>query len=228
MPLIGRGALIFWHAIAAGTEADFHHWHSFEHMPERVAVPGFLRGRRYAAIAGDAPIGILYEVENSGVLTSKPYLDRLNDPTPWTRANVARMEEVNRSICETAASFGRGVGSLMLTLRIAPRADGAEALRRWLTGQALPALADRPGMSGAHLLIADPAASRTESAEKKLRDHPDDIADWVVLVEGYDSQAVAEAEFKDLSSQSLSDNGAEPEVRANLFRLLHCVSATDA
>ena len=113
------------------------------------------------------------------------------------------MEEVNRSICETAASFGRGVGSLMLTLRIAPRADGAEALRRWLTGQALPALADRPGMSGAHLLIADPAASRTESAEKKLRDHPDDIADWVVLVEGYDSQAVAEAEFKDLSSQSL-------------------------
>lgn len=228
MPLIGRGALIFWHGITAGTEADFHHWHSLEHLPERLSVPGFLRGRRYAAIAGDAPFGILYEVEQTAVLTSRPYLDRLNNPTPWTRANVANMTATNRSICAIAASFGRGVGALMLTLRFTPRPDGAESLRAWLTERALPALADRPGMSGAHLLIADRAASGADTAEKRLREAPDDVADWVVLAEGYDPQAVAEAEFKDLAAGHLAENGAEPEIRANLFRLLHCLTATDA
>jgi hypothetical protein len=43
MALLGRGAFVAWHDIAAGREADYHVWHSREHMLERVAIPGFLR-----------------------------------------------------------------------------------------------------------------------------------------------------------------------------------------
>jgi len=44
--------------IAASREAEFEAWFQGEHLQERLAVPGFLFGRRYAAIAGSAGISI--------------------------------------------------------------------------------------------------------------------------------------------------------------------------
>ena len=45
MAFLGKGAMAFWNDVTADGEADFNHWHVFEHIPERVGVPGFLRGR---------------------------------------------------------------------------------------------------------------------------------------------------------------------------------------
>jgi len=53
MAFLGKGAMVFWNDVIAEGEADFNHWHVFEHIPERVGVPGFLRGRRYVAVAAD-------------------------------------------------------------------------------------------------------------------------------------------------------------------------------
>ena len=46
MSLLGKGALVIWHDIAAGCEGDYNEWHSKEHLLERVRVPGFRRGYR--------------------------------------------------------------------------------------------------------------------------------------------------------------------------------------
>ena len=35
MTLLGKGAMVFWHDVE-GDEADYNHWHGFEHMPERI------------------------------------------------------------------------------------------------------------------------------------------------------------------------------------------------
>lgn len=51
MPRIGQGVLAIWNGIAPEAEAEFVAWHVREHIPERVGLPGFLRGRRYV---GDA------------------------------------------------------------------------------------------------------------------------------------------------------------------------------
>jgi len=37
----GRGALVNWGGVVAASEVDYNAWHSLEHMPERLAVPGF-------------------------------------------------------------------------------------------------------------------------------------------------------------------------------------------
>ena len=50
MSLAGEGAVAIWHDIAPEGREDFYAWHGEEHMPERVGIPGFLRGRRYVAI----------------------------------------------------------------------------------------------------------------------------------------------------------------------------------
>ena len=80
MALLGNSALAIWHDIAEGGEADFHVWHSAEHMPERVGLPGFNRGRRCVAVDAAPRFFLLYEVDSLAVLTSRPYLARLDDP----------------------------------------------------------------------------------------------------------------------------------------------------
>src|SRR5262249_8437580 len=45
--------LAFFHDIVAGREAEFEEWFQHEHLPERIAMPGFVIGRRYEAVSVD-------------------------------------------------------------------------------------------------------------------------------------------------------------------------------
>ena len=47
MPLHARAFLGIWHNLKPGFEREFDRWHTVEHMPERVGVPGFRVARRY-------------------------------------------------------------------------------------------------------------------------------------------------------------------------------------
>ena len=46
----GSGALLAWHDVEPGRERDYQHWHTHEHMEERLSVPGFRQGRRYSVV----------------------------------------------------------------------------------------------------------------------------------------------------------------------------------
>ncbi len=92
-------------------------------MPERLGIPGFLRGRRYVALAGTPEYFTLYETVSRFTVTGAEYLARLNAPTPWTVATVKHFRNVSRSLCEVAASFGDGQGGLVATLRYDVAAD---------------------------------------------------------------------------------------------------------
>ena len=47
MPLRGSGFMAVWHDIKADGEREYNAWHTREHMPERLGVPGFRLGRRW-------------------------------------------------------------------------------------------------------------------------------------------------------------------------------------
>ena len=49
MPLRGRAFFSMWSGVLQGYERELDRWHTIEHMPERLGVPGFLRGRRFRA-----------------------------------------------------------------------------------------------------------------------------------------------------------------------------------
>ena len=125
MTLLGKAALVIWHDPAPGIESDYNEWHSKEHMFERVGIQGFRRGQRAVAISGAPKYFNFYEVDDLATLTGQPYLDRLNDPTPWTRRITPHMNNNSRTLCKVAASFGAGgVPAFWTMILLSPRPAG--------------------------------------------------------------------------------------------------------
>lgn len=193
MSLYGHGAVTIWHDLVPEAKEAFYAWHNHEHMPERVGIPGFRRGRRYIAVSGTPEYFNLYEADSPEVLAGQDYLNRLNAPTPWTREVVVAFRNVTRAICRVLYSAGTGQGGSMLTLRFDIPDARADAVSALLRQQVLPPLADAPGVVGVHLCRADDSGSRIETAEKKVRNQATDIPRWILLLEGISPEAVNSA-----------------------------------
>jgi hypothetical protein len=113
-----QGVLAIWNDIREGRAGEFEHWFKSEHLLERLAVPGFRRGRRYEAIAGAPRYFVFYLADAPGVLTSRAYIARLNDPTPLTRSVMTHgFVNMNRTVCRRAARFGSLWGAVCVTAR---------------------------------------------------------------------------------------------------------------
>jgi hypothetical protein len=159
----------------------------------------------------------LYNVKDSDVLASQTYLEHLNHPTEWTRQVMPALRKMNRSVCRVAASSGFGAGCYLQTIRFSPESGRGTHLRGVLTSEA-QSLAHHRGLCAAHLLIADQDRSRTPTREASLRADPDAVADWVLLVEGYDEEAVAQDR-----SGLLRQSGAGPNISGDFYRMDHIV-----
>jgi len=219
MTIAGAGCFVGWYDLTAGDESEHDNWHTHEHMIERVAIPGFRRGSRYRAIDGAPRVCIIYQGETLATFTSAAYLERLNNPTPWSTRCLPLFVGMNRSLCIVAATFGHGIGGYLLTLQFSARDGETDRLEQWLIEEALPELAGRAGLNGAHLLVCDPAASRTQTREKDLRGVPDAFADRIVLVEGYDRAAIEAARDELLGASGLAAHGAATNPIAGLYSL---------
>ena len=182
MSVLGKGAVAIWHDIAPEGRDAFYAWHGREHMPERAAIPGFLRGRRYVSVEGDPEYFNLYETATVNVLTGADYLGRLNAPTPWTTATVRHFRNVSRSVCEVAHSAGHGDGGLIATWRY-DIGEAIAASHRRRASDRLERLLENPDIAAAHLLVADAQGSAIETAEKRARADATLIPRWIVLVE---------------------------------------------
>lgn len=79
------GILAIWHDLEDSYSDLYERWLVAEHIPERLALPGFLEARRYEAAAGSPRFFIRYEVASPEALASPEYLARLASPTPLTR-----------------------------------------------------------------------------------------------------------------------------------------------
>jgi len=218
--LAGVAFVAIWHDLAPEGLREFYEWHHREHMPERLAIPGFRRGRRYLREAGNGQDYFnLYEVDNFDVLVGPDYLARLNAPTEWTRRAVAHFRNVTRGLCRVAGSAGIGQGGTMATLRFAAAGGSEGELRGHLVRAALPALLERVGVLGAHLGWTDADGSRLETAEKRARGNPTDIPPWVLLVEGISAAHLRPALDEILNDAVWLEHGAAAPPLTGIYRL---------
>ena len=221
MSLAGQAVVAIWNGIAEEGRTEFYEWHNREHMPERVGIPGFRRGRRYIAKYGHPEFFTLYEADSPEVLVGQDYLGRLNNPTPWTRkVPPTFFRDTSRGICRVKLSLGVGQGGWILTLRLGAAEGREDELEKYLRHTALPPLADIVQVTGVHLAIADQAGSRIETAEKKGRP-VDGIPSWLVMIESGTPEA-ADAPCDKLLAGDLAKHGARPEMERGLYALQYC------
>jgi hypothetical protein len=217
MSLNGCGVVAIWHDLLPEAKDEFYEWHNREHMPERLGIPGFRRGRRYIAQQGAPEYFNLYEADSPEVLSGQDYLQRLNAPTPWTRQVVASFRNVSRAICRVLYSGGVGQGAVMLTLRFDVAAPAHAQVARLLRQQLLPVIVDLRGVAGVHLCRADEAGSAIETVEKAARDSATLIPHWVLMIEGISARAVEDA-AKQLTAR-LAQQPAVPDLEQAVYLL---------
>lgn len=158
------GVLAIWNDCRPGDEAQFEEWFQGEHLIERLSVPGFLFGRRHQAISGAAGYFNFYLVEGPEVLTSKPYLERLDNPTPMTKKIMSGIFiNMNRTVCYRTVRRGAFRGAYAVTVRFDETPDIA----------ALTAMLDErikdPGIAAGEIWLAADPAGQPVSMEEKLR-----------------------------------------------------------
>ena len=215
--LAGRAVMINWSDVAPEHRPAYYEWHSREHMVGRVGIPGFRRGRRYIAVDAQRDFLVLYEVENLSVLTGADYLAKANNPSELTRRTTPFVRNSVRGLVNVIASFGIGTGGCAVTLRFDPRAGGTKDLGDYLADEALPQLVTNPEIAGAHLLIADAAASAQVPVERAGR--PTIIPNWIVVVEGISLDAVKRACDEKLSASLLGSRGAAAPIEREQYGL---------
>lgn len=206
------GLLAVWNDIAAADEPEFDAWYEDEHVPERLAVPGFLAARRYRDAQAPGRYAALYDTASIAVLASPAYLARLADPTPRTRAIMPRFFDMTRAACEIAADVGslRAPGGTLACLEIeAVPADAAEALSA------------AAGVGRVRIAVPHARTTQAPNPESKLRGAPDRLPPPFLLIEGDDAAAVGRA-----AGRLAGELGAARPPR--LFRLILARSASTA
>ena len=127
------GILAIFNNAAPGREAEFEEWFQHEHLAERIAVPGFLLGRRYEAVSGTPRYFNFYLTESADVLKSAPYLARLDDPTPMTRMIMSAVfKDMVRTVCRLTFRLGAMRGAAAVAVRFREPPDD-NALRAKIT-----------------------------------------------------------------------------------------------
>ena len=221
MPLLGSAAMLLSFDIEGAAIEEHDRWHTHEHLPERLSIPGFRRGTRWVATGEGPRYMVLYEVNELETLASETYLARLNNPTPWTQRMMPHYRGMSRGLCAVVASFGFGQGATAALLRFTPEAAHATQLNRWLLEEALPAAPDLSGLGSAHLLQGAQTAAMTNEQHIRGADRGVDSA---LIITGYDSDAVAA--YARTSSVGLSTRGGG-KVSCATYRLSYSLASAE-
>ena len=91
-----KGLLVVQMEVDPGDVEELDAWYWEEHIPERLACPGFLSARRFRATEAPPRFIALYELEDISALSTPEYRAAIEHATPRTRA-VGAMARIVRT-----------------------------------------------------------------------------------------------------------------------------------
>lgn len=227
MALLGNGLLAIWNGITDAGESEFVKWHIREHIPERVALPGFLRGRRYVAHDGHPKYFNFYETETAQTLESPEYRARLNTPTQWTQDVVKEFRDTSRTICEVVTSSGIGEGAWIDAVQIR-NVEDRTAFARKMTQDLMPDVARQDGIVGVHFLRGLDGQPAAQTAESRLRGQPDAKCEWILLVEAVESSFLEALRTGACANEAIRRLSPNAMVERGIYRLQYGLSHGEA
>jgi hypothetical protein len=166
-----KGLMAFWTDIDEDYILEFQKWHNCQHVTERTSVPGFHVGRRYRGI-GNAPMFFIsYETADAAVLNSDPYLNSLNNPTPWTQEALTHFNNNIRNIYSLLAFEGAQAPTeapYAHVIRFNMEPGSEVETVEWYAKELLPALEAIPGVFRVRLYVVDEEISNVMTAERAV------------------------------------------------------------
>jgi hypothetical protein len=146
------GLLFVMTDIPAEVEADFNDWYDTEHVPERLAIPGFRGAQRYRTVEGAPAYQALYDLENVAVLDTPEYKLRLERPTEWSSRIMPQFRNAHRGVYTQIFPEGAEAGpppagtDALLLVGIAPPPGYEEEFEAWYNLEHIPYLSRVPGV----------------------------------------------------------------------------------
>ena len=135
-----------------GMEDEFNDWYDMEHLPERVAIPGFVSGTRWVCLHGYPRWLATYFLSHAGVLHEPAYVKvGYGNASPWTQRvtarTIGRLRVVGERIGAGAATPVTDDGTARLLVARYPAAGASqEAALAAAIEQATARLAERPAV----------------------------------------------------------------------------------
>ena len=220
MSLLGKAALLNWGGVIPKHEFDYNLWHSLEHMPERMRVKGFLRALRCVGIRGTNNIDkyfMMYDVKSKDVLSSKQYLERLNNPTDWTSKILSKYLHPSRAICEVinTKSLTSGLSGYFVTIRYLTNNNEIEKFYN-ISDAAMR----NNRIFSIHCYQSDKESSLLKTKEKVIRSsqgNEDEIVECAVIIECLNIIKVKNFILNKLKIKS--DN----KLKINYYQLQHVI-----
>ena len=220
MALLGKGVLLNWGGVLPKHDLDYNLWHSLEHMPERMTVKGFLRAFRCVGLKGtndNDKYFMMYDVKNKEILSSKQYLNRLNNPTDWTSKILSKYVYPSRAICEVikTTSLTNGLSGFFVTIRYLSQNNDIENFYN-ISNEVM----SENGIFSIHCFQSDKEISLLKTKEKVIRSYQgneDEIIDYAVVIECLNINKVKNFLLNYLKIKS------DKKIKINYYQLQHVV-----
>lgn len=174
------GILAVWNDRSDAIKREYEYWYNTEHIPERLALPGFRTARRFEAVDADRTFFTYYDLDSPDVMLTPVYTERLSNPTPQTKSMMPHFSGMVRSVFSETAREGNGFGNGL---------GAALVVARYMTGtpaelpRAVLESVERSEIISARLWHPAAANVRTETAESKTRAQPDGVASGAIVIE---------------------------------------------
>lgn len=193
-PATATAFLALWNSVSsARLQPEYEVWHTFEHVPERVGLPGFVEARRYRAHAdrpGDAPrYYTCYWLESLAALGTPQYRDVFTHPTPWSARMRGELRDFLRLPCTLQGTCGPSCAAQLATLQLRSRTPHfPAAVAGWLREQVQEARLVRASWGSVGTSAEFPLANQISNDADPTLGHS-----HVVMLEGLDLASLQQA-----------------------------------
>ena len=174
-----KGFLAIWCEIGAEDLSDYRAWITKEHIADRTFLPGWNGARFCVDVTNELAHFFLYATENKDVFSAQPYLNVLNNPSPWTNRIMPKFGPFDRALGEQLFKLGNGFGSYMMVSRIKDESsiDLADVKSKFAK------FMDTPDIVSVRLMKLDRSATDIKSQEKTMRKGAEGDFHYLLVIE---------------------------------------------
>lgn len=123
----------------------FHEWYETDHIPARMALPGFTGARRFRALSGEPEYLAIYALDSLAALETDGYRELKRSPSRLTGEMLGKARGFTRFTCEQMSDAGDGDGAFLSVVAFAVPEDQAAEFDAWYDTEHVPLLLEAPG-----------------------------------------------------------------------------------